>query len=140
MKLEEVLQRVETRLLGLGSRLLQAGEKADLQEELELAQAEVRSRKAEQARIASQRDEMRARIGSRKEQIAQLVEAVESSFRRGLSSQALREALELERLRRELGEDEAALPKLEQVIWSLGFSLRQMERRLDRIREQLSGR
>ena len=84
--------------------------------------------------------EVRQRIAVYQEVAAALPGQIESSFRRGKSSQALRQALELERIRRELAADRAELPKLEQTIWSLSFDLRLMRRRLARIREQLSGR
>jgi chromosome segregation ATPase len=140
MKLEHLVQRVETRLLTLGKTLLQADEKADLLEELDLAQAEVSARKAEQARNVAHRAEVRARLKTWKTQAADLPGQIEGSFKRGKSSQALRQAMELERLRKEIAEAEAELPRLEQTIWSLGFQLRQMERRLRRVREQLAGR
>ena len=69
-----------------------------------------------------------------------LAEQIEDSFRRGKASQALRQALELERIRCEATACQAELPKLEQTTWSLGFILRQMCRRLDHIRDQLAGR
>jgi hypothetical protein len=140
MKLEAVIHRVETRLLNLGKTLLQAGEKADLQEDLELAQAELTGRKVELTQTEARRDELRARIQARKETAALLPEQIENSFCRGKRSQALRQALELEHLRRDLASDEAQLPKVEQTIWSLNFQIRQMERRLTCLREEVAGR
>ena len=53
MKLEVLVQRVESRLFRLGRKLLQADEKADLQEELDLAMRELAARQADLARADS---------------------------------------------------------------------------------------
>jgi hypothetical protein len=140
MKLEMLIHQVETRLFSLGSTLLQAGEKADLQEDLEHAQVELAARRSAAAQAVAHREEVRQRIREAWEKAGALPAQIESSFRRGKSSQALRQALELENLRRAIAEDEAELPKLDQMIWSLSFHLRQMERRLNRLREQFGAK
>jgi hypothetical protein len=140
MKLDEMLSGVETRLFNLGRKLLQADEKADLQEELDVAQVELSGREADLTRAEARRDEVRQRIEAKRAEAELLPAQIESSVRRGKASQALRQALELESIRKELTAAESELPKLEQTIWSLGFYLRQMRRRLARIRETLSGR
>jgi predicted nucleic acid-binding Zn-ribbon protein len=137
MKLELLIHQVETRLFNLGNTLLQGGAKADLQEDLEHAQVELAARKGAAARAVARREEIRKRIQANKEQADALPPQIESSFRRGKAAQALRQALELESLRRSISADESELPKLDQTIWSLSFNLRQMERRLARIREQI---
>jgi chromosome segregation ATPase len=137
MKLDVLINQVETRLFALGKTLLQADEKSDLLEDLEHAQVELAARKKTVSRAVTQREEIRKRICENKDQIDALPSQIESSFRRGKSSQALRQAMELERLRRAISADEAQLPKLDQTIWSLSFLLRQMERRLTRIRQQV---
>jgi predicted nucleic acid-binding Zn-ribbon protein len=139
MTLDELLNKVEHRLFNLGRKLLQADEKADLREELEVAQGELVKREAELAATEARREEVRRHVEATRAEAALLPAQIESSYRRGKASQALRQALELERVRKALAEAEAELPRLEQTIWSLGFHLRQMRRRLERIREALSG-
>jgi hypothetical protein len=52
----------------------------------------------------------------------------------------MRQALELDRLRRDLAADQAALPALEQTCWCVAFRLRQLDHRLERLREALARR
>ena len=54
---------------------------------------------------------------------------------RGKSAQAMRQALELDRLRRELDEDRAEVARLEHAAWCLEFRLRQLDRQLARLSE-----
>jgi predicted nucleic acid-binding Zn-ribbon protein len=139
MKLEELIYNVESRLFHLGRTLLQADEKSDLREELDLAGAELISREGALVRAEARRDALRQRMHGLQKQVEQMPAQIESSYRRGKKSQALRQAMELESLRRDLAAASAELPKLEQTVWSLGFTLRQMRRRLERIREQIFG-
>jgi hypothetical protein len=55
----------------------------------------------------------------------------------GQGDQAWQFALQLDQLRQQLAADQAQLPKLEQVCWSLQFQIRQMERQLARLHEQI---
>ena len=56
MKLDELLSSVESRLFNLGKKLLQADEKADLQEELDVAQVELAKREADLTGAEARRD------------------------------------------------------------------------------------
>jgi predicted nucleic acid-binding Zn-ribbon protein len=138
MKVEELIYNVESRLFRLGRTLLQADEKSDLREELDLAGAELTAREAALAKAEGRRDALRQRVQDLQKQVELLPAQIESSYRRGKKSQALRQAMELESLRRDLAAASAELPKVEQTVWSLGFTLRQMRRRLERIREQIA--
>jgi hypothetical protein len=138
MKLEILIHRVETRLLNIGRTLLQADEKSDLREELDLAQAELTARESALAEAEAQREEVRERLKSLQKQALQLPGLIKSSYSRGKTSQALRQAMELENIRRQVAEGQSELRKLEQTAWSLAFKVRQMRRRLERMREQVS--
>jgi predicted nucleic acid-binding Zn-ribbon protein len=138
MKVEELIYNVESRLFRLGRTLLQADEKSDLREELDLAGAELIAREAALAKAEGRRNALRQRVQDLQKQVEQMPAQVESSYRRGKKSQALRQAMELESLRRDLAAATAELPRVEQTVWSLGFTLRQMRRRLERIREQIA--
>jgi hypothetical protein len=140
MKLEVLIYSVESRLFSLGRTLLQADEKSDLREELDLAQAELTARESALADAESHRDEVQQRVKALQLQGEQLPGLIESSYRRGKTSQALRQAMELETVRRDLAAAQGELRKLEQTVWSLGFNLRQMRRRVERMREQVYGR
>jgi predicted nucleic acid-binding Zn-ribbon protein len=140
MKLEVLVHSVESRLFRLGRTLLQADEKSELREEMDLAQLEMATREKALARAEGHCDEVRERVKTLQSQAEQMTGQIESSYRRGKRSQALRQAMELETIRRDLIAAQAELPRLEQTVWSIGFNLRQMRRRMERIREQISGR
>jgi hypothetical protein len=52
----------------------------------------------------------------------------------------MRQALELDRLRRELDEDRTEVARLEHAAWCLEFRLRQLDRQLARLSEGLPRR
>ncbi len=138
MKLEVLINTVETRLFRLGRTLLQADEKSDLREELDHARADLTARASTLARATARRDEAAKRVQTLQSESERLPCEIESSFRRGKRSQALRQALELESVRRDLSAAQTELRRLEQTVWSLDFNLRQLRRRLERLREQIS--
>jgi chromosome segregation ATPase len=131
MKFEHLIHRVESRLAELFD---------DAQDELReqaaaLAAAVARHEEALEAARA-RRDEAALRLERNTQAVALLPSSIEDSVRRGKSAQAMRQALELERLRREMAEDRAELPRLEQAIWSLSFRLRQLRRQLARLKAE----
>jgi hypothetical protein len=140
MLLEKIVWRVESRLFRLGRTLLQADEKSSLHEELDLALLELGARQADLARAEARRDAILLRARAHARKAAELPAEVESSFLRGKRSQALRQALELEGARRGLEAVKAELPAAEQTVWSLRFTLRQLRRRVDHLREALAAR
>jgi hypothetical protein len=140
MRLEEIVHRVEARLAGLGRVVIQADLASDLREEIDLTQAERAQLAADLERARAQCDDLRQRLTDRQAQAALLPSLVESSFRRGKRAQAMRQALELDHLRRNIAADQAALPRLEQTCWCLEFGLRQLDHRLERCREALARR
>jgi chromosome segregation ATPase len=140
MKLEQLIQKVELRLFQLGATLLEPGDKPTRADELKHVRAELQARQEELKSAEAQRDELRRRIDEKKIAAAVLAGQVETSFRHGKSAQAMRQAIELENLRRCLNADESELPRLEQTIWSMDFQVRQLRRSLDRLREQRKGR
>src|SRR5438477_479973 len=119
MRIEEIVHRVEARLFGLGQAMIQADDASDLREDVDLTQAERMRLAAELDQARSARDEMQQRLNDRQAQAALLPSQVESSFRRGKTAQAMRQALELDRLRREIAADQQTLPRLEQACWCL---------------------
>ena len=138
MSLEEIVHRVEARLFGLGRVAIQADPASDRREEIDLTVAEQSRLIAELERAQTRCEEVRRQANDRQAQAALLPSLIESSFRRGKAAQAMRQALELDRLRRDLAIDQEALPRLEQACWSLEFRLRQVERRLQRLRDALA--
>jgi hypothetical protein len=130
MRFEQIVNRVESRLFAL----LPNEAKEEQADELTLLQAGVAQQQAELSQTTARRAEVAERLEKNAAAAALLPSQIESSVRRGKASQAMRQALELERLRKQLEEDRAELPRLEQAVWSLGFRLRQLRRELSRLR------
>jgi hypothetical protein len=139
MKIERIVHDVEARLLDLGHRVLGGGPGEAVREAMDELEAEMARRKAALQAAEAERDALNERLRQNEEAVALIPSQVESSFRRGKASQAMRQALELERRRQELAHDRAALPRLEQTCWSLQFQLRLLQRRWNRLRLGLEG-
>jgi hypothetical protein len=135
--LEQWVQSVETRLWSLGRRLWRGDEKTRLREEVLSASDDLRQRHDRLKKARAALEEMRKRIGGNQANAALLTAAVDNALKRGAGDQAYRLALELDRARRALAEDQARLPKQEQLCWSLDFQFRHLERRLARMQQRL---
>jgi hypothetical protein len=138
MKLEHLVQQVETQLVEFGRRFLSGDPRERLLEEIDWLEADLAQRRTALADTETQRDETSRRVEDNQAAVLLLPSQIESSVSRGKSAQAYRQALELDRRRRTLAEDRTALPRLEQACWSLAFQIRQVERHLARQREQLA--
>jgi hypothetical protein len=138
MSLEELVHDVESRLADIGRRLLQPGPKALLQEEIDSVGREVEARRAALARAKAERDATARRILDNHSSVRRLTALVEHHVKRREHEESWQYALELDRARQALAEDRAALPRHEQACWSLQFKLRQLERKLARLDEQLN--
>jgi hypothetical protein len=136
MKLEQLVQEVEARLVEVGRALLGPSPAQRLREEVEALADELAERLAALRRTQEECDGARQRLSDNQAAVALLPSQVESSVRRGKSSQAFRQALELDRLRRAIAADQDALPRLERACEGLQFHIRLLERRLTRLREQ----
>jgi hypothetical protein len=141
MKLDDLADRLEEGLLNLGRILFRRRapkpppplpRTETLRQERERLLHELDESRARLVQEGAECDVYRQRLADRQAQAALLPSQIESSLRRGKPSQAFRQALELDRLRKEIQNDQDALPKLEQRCWCLGFRIRQIERRLNR--------
>jgi uncharacterized protein YigA (DUF484 family) len=140
MQVQEIVHRVGAKVLGVGRAMIEADPASDLREEVELVRGQ---RDREDDRLATLRGQMALllqRVKDNEEAAARLPAEVESSMRRGKSAQAMRQALELDRIRREMDDDRTELSRLEHAAWCLEFRLRQLDRRLERMSEGLAGR
>jgi hypothetical protein len=137
MRLDEIVHRVESRLFGLGRTLIQADPASEMAEELDLVRGQRARLIAELDRAQTHRNELRRSLGDKQAEAALLPSQVESSLCRGKTSQAVRQALELDRLRREMHAGQDELPRLDQACWCIEFRLRQLERRYQQLQEAL---
>lgn len=140
MKLERWVHDVETHLAHLGHTLWEPDAKLELKDEIALLSAQLADRQAALERARAERDATARRIGDNETAAALLPTQVENSFRRKKTSQALRQALELDRIRRTLAEDKANLPRIEEQCSRLEFFIRLLERRLSRLHQRLRAR
>jgi hypothetical protein len=137
MSLEELVHDVESRLADIGRRLLQPGAKTLLQEEVDGVVRELDARRAALVRAKDERDAAARRILDHHSSVRRLTALIEHHVRRHEHDQGWQYAMELDRARQSLTEDRAALPRHEQACWSLQFKIRQLERKVARLEEQL---
>jgi hypothetical protein len=134
---EQLVYTLESRLVQLGQFLWRPDPRTRLREEADRLSELLQQRQALLSRGQEELDTLRRRL-TRNRTSAVLLEAqIESCVHRKVPEQAYPHALELDKVRESLAEDEAALPRLEQRCWSLQFQARQMERRLARVQEEL---
>jgi hypothetical protein len=135
--LEQLVHTVESGLADLGRRLWQGSPHERLLDEIDRLTLELRERHAELARSRTELAGIKRRLRDNPSEAALLHSRVETALRNRQSEQAWRWALELDQLRQTLACDQEASPRLEQTCWSLQFLIRQLERRLARLQEQL---
>lgn len=135
--LEQFVHTVEWGLKGLGRRLWQGSPRERLLDEIDRLTLELRERHAELARSRMELAGIKRRLRDNPTAAALLHSRIETAHRNRQLEQAWRLALELDQLRQTMACDQEASPRLEQMCWSLQFLIRQLERRLARLQEQL---
>lgn len=125
MWLEQVVQQVEQRLGYLFAEEVPEEPRRPAEDVAgEMAACREALREAREQRTA-----LVTRLEEGVEELALMPSRIESSVQRGKASQALRQAIELERRRQAAEQDRLALPRVEQLIWSLEFRLKQLARK-----------
>lgn len=136
--LEQLIYSVESGLKDLGRRLLQPSTREQLLDEIDRLSAQLQQRCAELTNSQRELAGVKRRLRDNPSTAALLHSRIETMLRNGQTDQAWRAALELDQFRQALAADQEACPGLEQRCWSLHFNVRQLQRRLDRLLEQLS--
>jgi hypothetical protein len=136
--LEQLLHSVELGLKDLGRRLLEPSPREKLLDEIDRLSAQLQQRCAELTTSQRELAAVKRRLRDNPTAAALLRSHIEMAVRHGCSEPAWNAALELDKLRQSLAGDQQACPRLEQRCWSLHFHIRQLQRRLDRVLEQLS--
>jgi hypothetical protein len=131
---EQMVERFETHLFGLFR-----DRQAESEEHTAALLAEYSQTRSERDRLTRRQAEIEGRLHDNQVAAALLPGQVESSYLRGKSAQALRQALELDRIRRELACDRNELPRLEQALDRLGRQLRRLEEQLALARREGAG-
>jgi len=140
MQVPELLDRIGAKVVRVGRVILQADPASDLAEELEYLHGEYARQDDRLATLRGQVALLMQKLDDSEVIAGELPAAVESSFRRKKPAQALRQALELESLRRTMDDDRAALKRLTHAVWCLEFRLRQLTRRIEHLGEELTAR
>lgn len=135
--LEQLVNTVESGLADLGRALFQTGPRERMQDEFERLTAGLRERHAELTRARTELAGMKRRLRDNPTAAALLYSRIETAIRQRQLDQAYRAAMELDQLRQTMAADQEACPRQEQLCWSLQFLLRQLERRISRLQEQL---
>jgi hypothetical protein len=139
MTLEDFVQSVESRLLGLGRFFWRPDPQASLNDALEQNEVHLRQRRRELAAAEEERAALLRRLEDRRSAADLLAVQVEEASAGGHAERAWRLALDLDRIRQALTEDEKRQHPLEQVTWSLGFAVRHLERERTRLEKRLRG-
>ncbi|MFO0843885.1 MAG: hypothetical protein U0797_16060 [Gemmataceae bacterium] len=125
MRLEQLVHSVEAKLFGWLAND-QPVEPSDERRELLAA---IHREVADRDELSTRRAAIAPRVESMTQEVALLPSRIEMSLARGKSSQALRQSLELESLRRTLEEARHELARIDGELWSRDFRLRQLRRR-----------
>jgi chromosome segregation ATPase len=136
--LEQLIYSVESGLKDLGRRLMQPSTREQLLDEIDRLSVQLQQRCAELTNAQRELAGVKRRLRDNPTAAALLYSRIETMLRNGQTEQAWRAALELDQFRQGLAADQEACPRLEQRCWSLHFHIRQLQRRLDRLLEQLS--
>ena len=138
MFLERLVQGVERRVAAIGCGLWKGDPRAQLREDLVFVGDDLARRQKALAQCRKELDSLRKRINEGLAAAALLTGRIGAALDRGAGDEAWRDALELDKARRRLTEDEVRLPKQEQVCATLELQVRFLMRRLARLREQLA--
>jgi chromosome segregation ATPase len=136
--LEQLIYSVESGLKDLGRRLMQPDAREQLLDEMDRLSAQLQQRRAEIANAQRELAGVKRRLRDTPTEAALLHSRIETLLNNGQVGKAWSAALTLDIMRRGLVGDQEACPRLEQRCWSLNFHIRQLQRRLDRLLEQLS--
>jgi hypothetical protein len=133
MTLEDLVQSVESRLLGLGRLFWRPDPAAALYDALESNEVQLQARRRELAAAEEQRTALLRRLDDRRAAADLLAAQVEAASASGQAERAWRLALDLDRIRQGLTDDEKRLQPFDQLMWSLGFAVRHLERERSRL-------
>ncbi len=137
MELEKIVQNVELRIVRAGQALWMPNAKEAQRERAAILSDELAKRHEALQKAKAEQTALLRQIGENQNAAAVLTGHIQSCLTSGQGDQAWTFAMQLDRLRQELGAAQARLPKVEQVCWSVQFQIRQMERQLARLHEQI---
>jgi hypothetical protein len=138
MTFDDMVHKVEARLLGLGRLFWRSDPFASLYDALDRNEVQLEKRRRELAGAEAEQTAVTTRLENRRAAAELLTAQIETSTGSGQAERAWRLALDLDRVRQEIAEDEKRLPPLTQLVWSLSFAVRQLERERERLEKRKS--
>ncbi|HXG12253.1 MAG TPA: hypothetical protein VNK04_21035 [Gemmataceae bacterium] len=129
MTLEQLVQRVETRLCTLGKRLWN-DPMAELREEADRLAEDLQRSYAELEQSRSEKEALAQRVAAGEVNAAMLVSQIETYVHVGDQANAWRQALELDRVRQALNRDQVRLALQEAACRKHQARIAQLEGRL----------
>ena len=136
MFLERMVQSVEQGVADLGRRLMRPDARTQLREDIGCVSDELVSRQKALTRCREELEALRARINENQATAALLTGRIGMSLGRGTGDRAWRDALDLDKARRQLAADQTRLPKVEHAVVMLELQIRFLTRRLARLQDQ----
>ncbi len=133
MFLESLLQRVENSFFELGKNWLKPSPQTQLRQRLDQLRAEKDEGERAQREAEQQAQQLRHQIASQQPQIERLIAQIALCVRNGTEANAWPLVLQLEEVRAACTAAQERLPRLEQAAWSHQFQVRQLERELTRL-------
>jgi uncharacterized coiled-coil protein SlyX len=137
MFLERLVKNVEQGVAHLGRRLWQPDARTQLRDDIVDASDDLVYRQKTLTRCRAEIETLRNRINESQAVVALLTGRIGLAVAQGAGDRAWRDALELDRARARLAQDQAALPKQEQLCQTLELQVRYLTRRLARLQDQL---
>jgi predicted nucleic acid-binding Zn-ribbon protein len=137
MSLEQIFQSVESGLFNFGKQLCR-DRVAEVREEADGVGEELRRERAALRRCRDEMAELRQRVRASESRAAVLASRVQSFLYVHDGSSAFDHALELDRIRRRLGEDRDDLRRALRFERDCLDTIRDLERRYNELQDQLS--
>src|SRR5438105_2582619 len=119
MFLERFVQGVEQRVTAISRNLWKTDPRAQLREDVAFVCDDLARRQKALAQCRAELEAVRTRVNENQAVVALLTGRIGMALARGAGDEAWREALDLDKARRRLTEDQAGLPKKEQVCATL---------------------
>jgi hypothetical protein len=140
VKLEEFVHTVESRVYALGKRFWPSDPRSEWRDDIERLSTQLNQHAHRAMHYRDALDQTRARIADNEVREAVLASHVETYIHIGDQATAYRQALELDQVRHQLGEDRARLPIDEKAYRFHRARLDELERRLAEVEAKLQAR
>ncbi len=135
---EELVHELESRLYEMGRHLWQPDPLAQAEEQAQQTRDALSKCLGALRRACRERATAQRRLRANRDLLAHLPALIRRCVQGGRGPEAWQHALALDRARLEIAADEANIPRLGQVCWSLQFQARQLQRHLSRLQKQLT--